>query len=97
MLVVCLLIYLGKEILTMRINRCKDSWKRVATYWNIAIIISILLVTYSGPLLMRPKEPKNFQRWQYHVASLTCLLVWVEMAGFFSKIHLFGKYIHMFT
>ena len=67
----------------------------MATYRNIAIIISIILITYSGPLMQM--DTYVYQRWQYHVASVTCLLVWVEMAGFFSKIHLFGKYIHMFT
>ena len=71
----------------------------MATYRNIFIIISIILVTYTGPLFsMEPKCGKTYvyQRWQYHVVSLGCLLVWVEMAEFFSKIHLFGKYIHMF-
>ena len=102
MLILCLFIYLGKELFTMKTYKSIGFikyLKRVGTYRNIAIIISITLVTFNG--FPRPKgktkkvEPV-FLRWQYHVASFTCLLVWVEMAAFFSKIPLFGKYCHMF-
>ena len=99
MLILCLLIYIGKEVFTIRIYKCKEYLKRVATYRNIATIISIILITYNGlPKLKEPEDDDKifFQRWQYHVASFTCLLVWVEMASFFSKIPLFGKYCHMF-
>ena len=97
MLILCLFIYLGKEFITMRISQCNFYFKRLATYRNIAIIISIALVTYNGPPVTKdPKFTLSFQRWQYHVASFTCLLVWVEMAALFSKIPLFGKYFHMF-
>ena len=70
----------------LRINKCKDYLKRLETYRNIATIISILLITYNG--LPLPKEPEDgdtifFKCWQYHVASFTSLLVWVEMASFF--------------
>ena len=103
MLILCLLIYLGKELFTIKIYSStqgfKEYWKRLSTYRNIATIISIVLVTCNGlPRLKEPKEGEkvSFQRWQYHVAGFTCLLVWVEMAAFFSKIPLFGKYCHMF-
>ena len=102
MLIFCLVIYLGKEIFTLKIygslQGYKEYWKRMETYRNIATIISIALVTYNLP---RPEDHVDgerifFKRWQYHVASFTCLLVWVETTAFFSKIPLFGKYCHMF-
>ena len=97
MLLLCLCIYLGKEFITMRISRCQGYFKRLATYRNIVIIISIALVTYNGPTVYDDhKFSLSFLRWQYHVASFTCLLVWLEMAVLFSKIPLFGKYFHMF-
>ena len=81
----------------MSISRCKGYFRRLATYRNIYIIISIALVTFNGPAVQKsPDSSLSFQRWQYHVASFTCLLVWVEMAALFSKIPLFGKYFHMF-
>ena len=95
LLILCLFIYVGKEIYTWRIMQYKGYFKRLATYRNIAIIISIPMVTYN-PLIMMEEDELVYKRWQYHVSSLACLFVWLEMADLFSKIHLFGKYIHMF-
>ena len=62
-------------------------------YRNLLIIISIVLVVYKGDPLTKDLSQ---QRWQYHVASITCLLLWLEMLILVGKIPKFGKYIHMF-
>ena len=63
-------------------------------YRNLLIIISIVLVVHKG--YPGSRTDLSLQRWQYHVASITCLLLWVEMLMLVGKIPKFGKYIHMF-
>ena len=63
---------------------------RLATYTNVATILSVSLASdprESGLCLVK---------WQYHVASLTCFILWVEKAYLVGKIPAFGHYIHMF-
>ena len=97
LLFICLVIYVGKELVTMIISsHYKCYFKRSATYRNTFIIISIFLVTYNPVVMEGTTFSVSFQRWHYHVASFTCLMVWVEMAALFSKIPIFGIYFHMF-
>ena len=37
----------------------------------------------------------SLHRWQYHLASIACLLLWGQMLHLVGKLPSFGKYIHM--
>ena len=91
-LVISICIYLGREAVSLYILKhqyfCK--WDG---YRNLLIIISIVLVVHKG---YPTDSDLSLQRWQYHVASIACLLLWLEMLVLVGKIPRFGKYIHMF-
>ena len=66
---------------------------RLASYTNVATILSVILVIYQSD----PRESGLYLvKWQYHVASITCFILWVEKAYLVGKIPAFGHYIHMF-
>ena len=91
-LILFLFIYIVRETVSLSIKQQKyfSKWE---TYRNLAIIASIFLVVYKGS--PRTSDLK-LQRWQYHLAGFTCLLLWLEMLILMGKIPKFGKYIHMF-
>ena len=91
-LMMTLVIYLGREAVSLSVLQHKYFCKWDG-YRNISIIISIILVVFKGP---PTKEGLKLMRWQHHVASITCLLLWLEMLMLVGKIPKFGKYIHMF-
>ena len=43
-----------------------------------------------------PEQVGTLQRWQYHLASLTCFLLWTEMLFLVGKLPRFGLYVQMF-
>ena len=91
-LMMTLAIYLGREAVSLSVLQHKYFCKWDG-YRNISIIISIILVVLKGP---PTEEGLKLLRWQHHVASITCLLLWLEMLMLVGKIPKFGKYIHMF-
>ena len=94
-LVISICIYLGREAVSFYILKhqyfCK--WDG---YRNLLIIISIVLVVHKGYPMEMEWGHLSLQRWQYHVASIACLFIWLEMLVLVGKIPRFGKYIHMF-
>ena len=94
LLILCLLISVGKEAFTIWI--CRLSYlRRWDTYRNLAKILSIILIIYQKRIVFSSSEI-SLARWQFHVASITCLLLWGEMSIIFGRIPVFGIYIHMF-
>ena len=90
-IILWLIFYIGKEAIILSIQQ-KKYFSNWAGYRNIAIITSIILVVHKGP-----RDPNlSLQRWQYHLAAFTCMLLWLEMLMLVGKIPKFGKYIHMF-
>ena len=53
---------------------------------------SLCLGIHSGD----PEQVRTLQRWQYHLASLTCFLLWTEMLFLVGKLPRFGLYVQMF-
>ena len=91
-LLISVFIYFGREVITLSIKKHTYFLKWEA-YRNMIIMFSIILVVYQGPPI---QDGLMIQRWQYHVAGYTCLLLWLEMLMLVGKIPKFGKYIHMF-
>ena len=87
LLILCLLTYVVKEAFTVRI--CKLSYlKRLDTYRNLATILSTILVIYKTRIVVFSKSDISLARWQFHLASLTCLLLWLEqLFGLFLAVH----------
>ena len=54
------------------------------------------MLTHKGPRDWRKQTNLSLERWQYHLAAFTCMLLWLEMLMLVGKIPKFGKYIHMF-
>ena len=78
------------------LGKYNEYFSKWAGYINIAIIISIILVVHKGPRDVRRPTKLSLERWQYHLAAFTCMLLWLEMLMLVGKITKFGKYIHMF-
>ena len=94
LLILCLLAYVVKEIFTVRI--CKLSYlRRLDTYRNLLTIISTILVIYNTRTVVSEKEI-SVARWKFHLASVTCMFLWLETAALFGRVPVFGKYLHMF-
>ena len=92
MLVTFVAVYMIKEVTKMFIN-IRKYVRSMDSYRNLVIVISIVLVIYRG----HPEDPElKLQRWQYHVASYTCFLLWIEMLFLVGKLPRFGKYVQMF-
>ena len=94
-IVVLLIFYIGKEAVVLSIQQ-KKYFSKWAGYRNIAIITSTILVVHKGPRHGRRPANLSLERWQYHLAAFTCMLLWWEMLMLVGKIPKFGKYIHMF-
>ena len=74
----------------------KSYFQHWHAYRNIFTIVSIFLTCHQGHLLVMQKEKIQLHRWQYHVASICCLLLWVEMMFLVGKLPRFGKHVQMF-
>ena len=94
LLILCLLIYVGKEAFTIRISRL-SYLRRLDTYRNLFTILSTILVIYKTRTVFFSSEI-SLARWQFHLASFTCLFLWLETAALFGRVPVFGKYLHMF-
>ena len=86
------ILYIFREI-----AKFASDWKcffyRWDAYRNIFIIVSIFLICHQG----HPMHEKiSLHRWQYHVASVSCLVLWVEMMFLVGKLPRFGKHVQMF-
>ena len=91
-LILCFLIYIIREMFSLFILQQKY-FSKLETYRHLTTLASTFSVLYKGS----PREENlMLQRWQYHVAGYTCLLLWLEMLLLVGKIPKFGKYIHMF-
>lgn len=83
-----------KEAFTIRI--CKLSYlRRLDTYRNLATILSTVLVIYKTRTVFSTSQI-SLARWQFHLASVTCMFLWLETAALFGRVPVFGKYLHMF-
>ena len=94
-IILWLIFYIGKEAVILSIQERKYFFK-LEGFRNFAIILSIILVVHKGPKNMRREQRLSLERWQYHLAAFTCMLLWLEMLMLVGKIPKFGKYIHMF-
>lgn len=65
---------------------------RMESYGNIAIDILLILCLYKG----FPHDQLRFERWQFHVATITSFLLWVQTMLTLGKYPGYGKYIIMF-
>merc|ERR1719219_405835 len=95
LIVLWLVFYIGKEAVLLSIQQ-KKYFSKWAGFRNIGIISFIILVVHRGPREVRGPTSLSLQRWQYHLAAFTCMLLWLEMLMLVGKIPKFGKYIHMF-
>merc|ERR1719219_1693545 len=95
LIVLWLVFYIGKEAVLLSIQQ-KKYFSKWAGFRNIGIITSIILVVHKGPRDWRRPTNLSLERWQYHLAAFTCMLLWLEMLMLVGKIPKFGKYIHMF-
>ena len=94
-IILWLIFYIGKEAVILTIQQ-KKYFSKLDGYRNVAIIVFIILVVHRGPREVRGPTSLSLQRWQYHLAAFTCMLLWLEMLMLVGKIPKFGKYIHMF-
>ena len=94
-IVLWLIFYIGKEAVCLSIHQEKY-FSKMDSYRNVAIIMFIILVVHKGPRDVRKPTSLSLERWQYHLAAFTCMLLWLEMLMLVGKIPKFGKYIHMF-
>ena len=94
-IILWLIFYIGKEAVILSIQERKYFFK-LEGFRNFAIILFIILVVHKGPKNMRREQRLSLERWQYHLAAFTCMLLWLEMLMLVGKIPKFGKYIHMF-
>ena len=83
-------VYVLRELVKLKSRGRHYFTKSMDSYRNIFIIITTILVLYQAD------EFKAMARWQYHVASVTCLFIWVEMLFLVGKMPRFGKYVQMF-
>ena len=94
-----LMLFVSPYILR-EIAKLVSDWKSYLSQWhayrNFFIVVSIYLTCHQGHLLVMQKEKIQLHRWQYHVASIRCLLLWVEMMFLVGKVPGFGKYVQMF-
>ena len=94
MLVVFLCLYMFREFLKMWISY-RVYWKEVDSYRNLLILLLVFLTLHKKHI-GKADYQDGFQRWNYHIASLSCLLTWIEMMYLMGKVPRFGKYIQMF-
>ena len=92
---VILLIFTGyfwlREVLESAAHPRKF-FTRMESYGNMAIDILLVLCLYKG----FPHDDKKFERWQFHVATVTSFLLWVQTMLTLGKYPGYGKYIIMF-
>ena len=65
---------------------------RMESFGDLAIDILLILALYKG----FPHDQQNFERWQFHVATVTSFLLWVQTMMTLGKYPGYGKYIIMF-
>ena len=65
---------------------------RMESFGDLAIDILLILALYKG----FPHDKQNFERWQFHVATVTSFLLWVQTMMTLGKYPGYGKYIIMF-
>ena len=80
-----------REVLEM-VADPRKFFSRMESYGNMAIDILLLLCLYKGA----PHDEKTFERWQFHVATVTSFLLWVQTMLTLGKYPGYGKYIIMF-
>lgn len=91
-LILFITVYLLREVIKF-ISDKTHYFIRWDAYRNIFIIISVFLICYQG----QPKQGHyELQTWQFHVAVVSCLLLWVEMTFLVGKLPRFGKHVQMF-
>ena len=91
-LILFVIFYTFREIIKIASDQ-KSYFLRWDAYRNIFIVVSVFLICHQG----HPLEKNiRLQRWQYHVAGVSCLLLWVEMMFLVGKLPRFGKHVQMF-
>eukprot|EP00092_Neocalanus_flemingeri_P028468 GFUD01030913.1.p1 GENE.GFUD01030913.1~~GFUD01030913.1.p1 ORF type:complete len:752 (+),score=115.18 GFUD01030913.1:114-2369(+) len=90
-LVFFVVIYMLRELLKLS-SKLQSYFLQWDAFRNIFNIISVFLICHQG----YPHENIVVYRWQYHVASLSCLLLWVEMMFLVGKLPRFGIHVQMF-
>ena len=93
----CLLIfsifYICNE--SLRLYKApKQYFLKLDSYVDIILIISFPMISFhSNPFT---KDRPSMQLWQWHMASIGCLLTWIQMMFLVGKLPRMGKYIQMF-
>ena len=91
-----LCLYIFREFMKMWISR-RDYWKEIDSYRNLLIIVLVFVTLNKKHLdIGSTDDMASLQRWNYHLASLSCLLTWIEMMYLMGRVPRFGKYIQMF-
>ena len=67
-------------------------FSRMESFGDIAIDILLLLCLSKG----YPHHDLKFERWLFHVGTVTCFLLWVQTMLTLGKYPGYGKYIIMF-
>ena len=99
-LALCVALYILREMFKLSSN-WKGYFLQMGAYRNVFNIASTLLIIQTGSplsLINQVSQEPNISlfRWQFHVASFSCLLLWVEMMILVGKLPRFGKHVQMF-
>ena len=90
-LVVLTTLFCLRECFEMTTLRSKF-FKRIESYRHVAIDILLISSLYKG----FPHSNLQLERWQYHVATCTSFLLWLQTMIIAGKYPGYGKYVHMF-
>ena len=90
-LVVFTFVYIGNEGLKLY-KAPKQYLLKFDSYVDIFLCVSSPLISFHG----NPFNNFSMNLWQWHLASLGCLLTWIQMMFLVGKLPRFGKYIQMF-
>ena len=78
-----------REVLEM-VADPRKFFSRMESYGNMAIDILLLLCLYKGA----PHDKLEFERWHFHVATVTSFLLWVQTMLTLGQYPGYGKYIN---
>ena len=90
-LVVLTTFFCLRELCSFRLLRL-EFFTRIESYRHVAIDALLISSLYKG----FPHFHLQLERWQYHVATCTSFLLWLQTMIIAGKYPGYGKYVHMF-
>ena len=90
-LVVLTTLFCLRELCSFRLLRL-EFFTKIESYRHVAIDVLLISSLYKG----FPHFHLQLERWQYHVATCTSFLLWLQTMIIAGKYPGYGKYVHMF-